>query len=165
VTVTDWQRLSREIDGALASLPGDFAVGSLDQARLVAGPAGAFVIIGYPGADPSPEAAVATINRLAADMRAALADQLSWVPFVDTLLVTSTDLEHVGGGAAVVPIDLLHDTVYEGRAVVDERALAVIRDLLRRGQLGGWRVGLVPVGERIDLCEPQTTTTPQATSG
>jgi hypothetical protein len=164
VTVTDWQRIVREIDEALASLPGEYAVGSLDQARLVAGPAGAFVLTGFPGADPSPEAAVATINRMAADLRAALADHLSWVPFVDTLLVVDTEPVPLSGGAAVVPVDLLETTVVEGRAVVDERALTVIRDLLRRGQLGGWRVGLVPVGERIDLCEPQAPT-PQATSG
>jgi hypothetical protein len=164
LTVTDWQRVSREIDEALASLPGQFAVASLDEARLVAGPAGAFVLTSFPGAEPTPEAAGASINRMAADIRAALADHLSWVPFVDTLVVTVGKPPSTTGSVAVVPVDLLRDTVVEGRAVVDERALGVIRDLLRRGQLGGWRVGLVPVGERIDLCEPQTTT-PQATSG
>jgi hypothetical protein len=164
LTVTEWQRISREIDEALASLPGEFAVGSLDEARLVAGPAGAFVLTGFPGTDATPEAAGATINRLAADIRASLADHLSWVPFVDTLVVTVGKPPATTGSVAVVPVDLLHDTMVEGRAVVDERALRVIRDLLRRGQLGGWRVGLVPVGERIDLCEPQAPT-PQATSG
>ena len=48
--------------------------------------------------------------------------------------------------------------------IAREAWLGVIRDLLRRGLLGAWQVGLVPAGDRIDLCDPSPAT-PQATSG
>src|SRR5262249_12740551 len=113
-------------------------------------------------------AAGATINRLAADIRAALADHLSWVPFVDTLVVTAgkppATTRGVGGG----PGDLPHDTVGEGRAVGHARAVRGGPDPPPRGPLGGgWGGGgggLVRVGERTDRGEPQAPT-PQATSG
>ena len=47
----------------------------------------------------------------------------------------------------------------EGRPTVDERSLGTIRDVLRRGELPPWRVGLVPAGDRIDLCDPAPQTT------
>ncbi len=144
------------IDEALASLPGNFAVASHDRARLVAGPAGVFVLLGVTSSSTQHEAAF-TVSHLAADIRSGLADHLSWVPFVDTLLV-SMGMGTARAAEAVVPIDLLHDTICEGRRVVDDRALGVIRDLLRRGLLGTWRVGLVPAGDRIDLCDPSPAT-------
>lgn len=150
--MTEGHRTSHSIDEALASLPEAFAVASHGEARLVAGPAGAFVLLGVEGPAVPAEASF-MLNHLAADIRSALADHLSWVPFIDTLLVRVAG-ERDSRDPAVVPLDLLRDTVCEGRQVVDDRALGVIRDLLRRGQLGEWRVGLVPTGDRIDLCDP-----------
>lgn len=154
--MTEGHRTSHSIDEALASLPGAFAVASQGEARLVAGPSGAFVLLGVPGPAVPPNASF-TLSQLAADTRSALADHLSWVPFIDTLLVRVAD-EGDTRNPAVVPLDLLRDTVCEGRQVVDDRALGAIRDLLRRGLLGGWRVGLVPTGDRIDLCDPSPAT-------
>jgi hypothetical protein len=133
-------------------LPGAFAVASHGEARLVAGPAGAFVML--PVADPAqPADASFTLSQLAADTRSSLADHLSWVPFIDTLLVSLNGARDTRN-PSVVPLDLVHDTVCEGRQVVDDRALGVIQDLLRRGMLGDWRVGLIPADARIDLCSP-----------
>lgn len=154
MNVTEWRRTYQGIDEALAALPDMYAVGSHGDARLVAGPAGAFVVVAAPDDE---ESAAAPATQLAAELRMLLADHLSWVPFIDTLLVT---VEGTEAEAAVVPVDLLLDTVTNGRPVIDERALVRIRDLLRRGALGDWRVGLLPVGDRIDLCDPAPQITP-----
>lgn len=156
--MTEANRTLHNIDEALASLPGEFAVASNREARLVAGPAGAFVMVGV-GGDTSPAEAAFLVSQLAADTRSALADHLSWVPFIDTMLV-SLSVDQSRMPSSTVPLDLVHDMVCEGRQVVDDRALGVIRDLLRRGLLGDWLVGLVPSGDKIDLCEP-TPVTPQ----
>ena len=158
--MTEGHRTLHNIDEALASLPGEFAVASNGDARLVAGSAGAFVMVGV-GGDTSPTEAAFLVSQLAADTRSALADHLSWVPFIDTMLV-SLSLDQSRVASSTVPLDMVHVTVCEGRQVVDDRALGVIRDLLRRGMLGNWLVGLVPSGDRIDLCEP-TVVTPQTT--
>lgn len=157
--MTDEHRRPHNIDEALASLPGEFAVASNGEARLVAGPSGAFVMVGFDGLN-SPTDSSFLASQLAADTRAALADHLSWVPFIDTLLV-SLHPDQGRSFSCAVPLDMVQSTVCEGRTVVDERALGVIRDLLRRGMLGGWLVGLVPTGDRIDLCDPSPA--PQAT--
>ena len=150
--MTEGNRTLHNIDEALASLPGEFAVASNGEARLVAGLAGAFVMVGV-GGDTGPTEAAFMVSQLAADTRSALADHLSWVPFIDTLLV-SLSLDQTRMAPSTVPLDMVHATVCEGRQVVDDRALGVIRDLLRRGMLGDWLVGLVPTGDRIDLCDP-----------
>jgi hypothetical protein len=155
-------RTVASIDEALASLPGAFAVASHHDARLVVGPAGAFVLVGVADEATVVDAA-STASALAADARSALADHLSLVPFVDILLVALPGCRS-GHGAATVPLHLVHDTVCEGREVIDHRSLNAIRDLLRRGLLGDWRVGLVPPADRIDLCDPNPAPTTDASS-
>jgi hypothetical protein len=160
MNVSDWHRSAVGIDEALASLPSDYAVASYGDSRLVIGPSGAFVLVAAQTAEDRTSAAT-TLEQLAARTRSALADHLSWVPFIDTLVVAPAhQVKRTVNG--VVPVNMLLETICEGRPQVDERALGVVRDLLRRGQLGSWRVGLVPSSDRIDLCDPapQTTTRP-----
>ncbi len=73
------------IDGLLADLSPMYTIASQGSARFVAGPTGVFVLV-YGGDDLGRAAELAA--RLAPTTRATLADHLSWVPFVDAVVVT-----------------------------------------------------------------------------
>ena len=108
--------------------------------------------------------------RLAPTTRATLADHLSWVPFVDAVVVTPGDGRHsanghdlnAGTGATAVPFDMLIEVLVEGRSVVEFAVLGLIDDLLRANALGPWRVGLAAGADKIDLCEPAADTSATA---
>jgi hypothetical protein len=136
------------VDRALAALPGDFCLAGAGTARLVVGPPGAFVLEAC--TPVRLDVSAARVAGLAVATRAILADHVSWVPFVDGLVVLD------GGRAThpavtVVPSDLLLDTLVQGPEVIDGTVLRTARGLLRENGLGVWRLA---VGERIDLVEP-----------
>lgn len=146
--------LGERIDAILAELPAAFVLARQASARLVVGPCGAFVI--HP-ADGDVAGAADHLTRLTSVTRNALFDHLTWVPFVDAIVVTRTSRprNHL---ATVVPLDLLGDVLTQGREVVDAGTLNAIRDAVRTGRLDGWRVGSGSAGDRIDLCDPVPTT-------
>ncbi|WP_334144722.1 hypothetical protein [Rhabdothermincola sp.] len=137
------------IDSVLAGLPPACVVASSGVARLVVGPPGAFVLLPS-GADPSTTAERA--GHLAATTRAALAEHVSWVPFIDAVVIHDTPLRN--GSATSVPLDLLPETLVEGPVVIDPSTVAMIRHLLDEGQLPNWRTGVCSEDGKIDLCEP-----------
>ena len=150
------------IDGLLAELSPFYTIASQGSARLVAGPTGVFVLV-LSGDDV--ERATELAARLAPATRAALADHLSWVPFVDAVVVIGQDgrraphdaATHSSTGASdaiAVPVDMLGEVLVEGRAVIELSALGVIEELLRDEALAPWRVATDPVAAKIDLCEP-----------
>jgi hypothetical protein len=137
--------------GAITAVAGD--------ARLVAGDAGTFVLL--PGGD-APAAAAERAARLAEATREALADHLSWVPFVDAVVVVRPGEALAGtataGPATAVPIDLLIGVLSEGRHLVAVTTLARIAALLADGGLGAWCATTLEEGDRIDLCSPVDAT-------
>jgi hypothetical protein len=137
------------IDGVLSQLPSDWVIGGLDEARLVIGPSGAFVLV--PG-DGELAATAERAQGLASRTRAVLARHLSWVPFIDAAIVTATDQPTVAA-AVVVPVDLLGELLIEGPPTIDAPAMDVLRGLLADGALDGWHPGLDEVDVSIDLCE------------
>lgn len=154
------------VDGLLADLSSSYTVGSQGSARLVAGPTGVFVVV-IGGDDVGWAAELAA--RLAPATRSTLADHLSWVPFVDAVVVTDTGGRRGAAveppateGATAVPVDLLGEVLVEGRAVVELSVLDVIDDLLRADALGPWKVGIGGGPAKIDLCEPTADTSATA---
>ncbi|MEJ5254536.1 MAG: hypothetical protein WHS89_04230 [Acidimicrobiales bacterium] len=138
------------IDAVLSRLPSAWLVASSGEARLVVGPAGAFVLM-PPSTDPTTAAERA--RQLATTTRVALAEHVSWVPFIEAVVVLpESPLRN--GVAASVPLDLLPETLIEGPAVVDPGTLGAIRLLVEEGRLARWRPGVDSSGAMIDLCEP-----------
>lgn len=117
-----------DLDDALAGLPPGFAVGTLDQARLVIGPTGCTVLMAQSsGTTPELES-----SDLAQTTRLNLADHLSWVPFVDALVVTS---ENNTGSIVSVELDLLVPLLVDGPTMLDEETITCLTALLAERRL------------------------------
>ena len=101
-------------------LPDGFRSVVVDGARVVVGPAGAFVLADG-GDDP-----VATGDRVVSlthSLRSILATQLTWVPFIDPIVVVDDDWDDEAAGAATsVPADLLAPTILYGAGRLDPAA-------------------------------------------
>jgi hypothetical protein len=138
------------MDDVLDGLPSDWVVGRFEQARLVVGASGAFVLVA--GRDELASAANQA-HALAQHTRAVLAHHLSWVPFIDAAVVTVVD-QPAEAWATVVPVDLLGELLVEGKPVIDGPALTVVSSLLDDGRLGDWRPARVRLDLHIDLSEP-----------
>jgi hypothetical protein len=139
-----------DVDTVLAALPACCAIGSSGDARLVVGPTGAFVLL--PGG-PDPLLSADRAGRLATTTRTALADHVSWVPFIDAIVVTSG--RPPGAVAATpIPLDLLADVLVRGPEMIEADVLATVATLLDRGELWSWRTGLRIDDAKIDLCAP-----------
>jgi hypothetical protein len=156
------------IDRLLADLSSVYTTASQGAARFVAGPSGVFVLVS--GGDDLGQAAERAA-RLAAVTRTALADHLSWVPFVDAVVVTAAGAHRRPAGpaneeitvhATAVPLDLLGEVLVEGRAVIDDAALDVIGTLVGNDALVPWRTESGPGSDKIDLCEPTANSTAKA---
>lgn len=113
-----------DLEAELRSLPADHVVYVLDGAWLVVGPTGVFVVTGD-GDD------VATAARWAAEQaeetRSRLADQIAFVPFVDAVVATASLDYDPAQPALVIPVDLVHFTICEGRTIVDDDSLRQLR--------------------------------------
>lgn len=160
VTLPDDPML-RRLDEILSSLPPLYVVAARDDARFAAGPSGAFVLLPHTpsGTNGSGISAEATrLDLLVQSTRGALCDHLSWIPFLDALLVSEADVKGPAP-VTVVALDLLHDVLTEGPAVIDDTTLVAIRDAVRAERLDRWTVGSGDEAARIDLCDPAQPTT------
>lgn len=157
VNLTD-NAMPKRMDEVLVSLPAPFVVAASEDARLVVGPSGAFVLLPHANRSIGFDGGAIRLDLLVQATRSALCDHLSWVPFLDALLVTEVD---VAGPTpvAVVALDLLQVVLTEGPAVIDDATLRCIRDSVRRQHLDHWRVGSSAGAARIDLCDPAQPTT------
>ena len=138
------------LDGLLGRLPSGWAIAHRDDARLVVGPTGAFVLVPH-------HSDVATSADLAHDLaqrtRVALARHLSWVPFVDAAVVTTRD-RHAEVAAVLVPLDLLNELLVQGPVVIEASVVRTVSQLVATGALEGWTVGIAMDDVKIDLCDP-----------
>jgi hypothetical protein len=146
------------LDDAIAALPSACIVAHQGEARLVIGPSGAFVLLATHGDRVTIEATAHRLADLVLTTRNALCDHLTWVPFVDALLVTSADAPH-DVDVTVVPGDLVHDVLIEGPTVITLGTLNAIRETLRTGRLDGWQVGSPSSSAAINLRDPARPTT------
>lgn len=78
-----------EVSRHVTELPAEFEVQRVEDHWLVAGPTGIFVVGRTDGPDVVHAAAATSL--FAHDVRSALSDLMTWVPFVDALLVAPTD--------------------------------------------------------------------------
>ena len=105
---------------------------------MVVGPTGLFVLATESG-DPDDDVASAAARAVeqAASMRARLADQLAWVPFVDAFVVTADRrADHtVVLGCPTLPLHRLGATIAEAPRTIDEDTLA---QLARIGVRRAW---------------------------
>lgn len=141
------------LDEVLASLPPLHVLARWGDARLVVGPAGAFVLVTAADAPGNLARSAEQLEALARATRESLCAHLTWVPFVDTLVVTATDPPR----APFIPcaaLDLLQNVLTEGPKVIDRPTIDTIRDAVRRSALNGWRVGSAAEADKIDLCDP-----------
>jgi hypothetical protein len=142
------------VDRVLAGLHAGAVLAVSGDARLVAGGAGAFVLL---PAAAEPTRAGERAARLAEATRDALADHLSWVPFVDAVVVVRPG-ERAGGSVTAVPVDLLAVVLVEGPRQIADPTLARIAALVAQGRLGAWRAATVADDGRIEPCPPVDAT-------
>lgn len=125
-------------------------VGVLAHARFVAGPPGAY-IVAHAGTAPSSSSSASSsepaasgpptpsvppdLARLATDIRTALSEHLTLVPFVQPLLVSTEQRSHPSVRATVVPPELLLDVLVEGPPILNEAVLARIAAIVAEGHL------------------------------
>ena len=141
-TISRWVCVARprhpgpdDLDQVLATLPDNFTVRTVGAARFVLGPTGAHVVAVDDGSEdapcPRPHASL---------VRDALADRVTWVPFVHAMLVTErTDL---------LPGDpvprLMPGALVDGPTTLDDPARRRLVDTLADGVLD--RVSTIPAG-------------------
>ena len=147
----------RRMDRVLTSLPPIYVVAASGTARLVVGPSGAFVLLPTSAAG-GVDGAASRLDLLVQSTRSALCDHLSWVPFLDSLLVSEVDVKE-RAPITIVALDLLHDVLIEGPTMIDDPTLGCIRDAVRTETLEHWTVGTAAAAARIDLCDPAQPTT------
>lgn len=154
-----------DLDRLLTSLSREFAVGALGDDRLVAGPAGGFVLR---AAGDEIDRDVHELLQVTNATRVALSDHLPWVPFLDPLLVSPTAGSHHHRDITVVPVDLVLDVLRDGHQRLDRATMDRIFVLLAERRLEpawamiGWgddRMGGCNSSDR-----PTASTSPSTTS-
>lgn len=113
----------------LSELPERFHCVQDDSGWLVVGPTGAFMV--GEGAR-NPRAAGQQLARAAGRFRSAVADELSWAPFVDVLVVAG-DQDVVLPAASLVTLDMVIDTITAGPPMLDDETVARLRELAEPG--------------------------------
>lgn len=127
-----------DLDQVLATLPDDFTVRPLGAARFVLGPTGAHVVAVDDGSPDAPT----TLAQIAGLVRDALADRVTWVPFVHAMLVTERD--GPCPPATRVPPVLMPGALIDGPTTLDEPARQRLVDAVTSGVLD--RVSTIPAG-------------------
>lgn len=153
--VTHSRPTSARLDEMLSGLSPDIVVahrGSThrESLRLVASAGGVFVL------DPDTIEIDAddTTGRVADRTREQLAQHLSWVPFVDWMVVVDEWSER-----GAVPLDMVAATLLEGHAL-PPAVIASIGDLLAAGSLAPEWISGLPI--TTDLRSVETEITPTA---
>lgn len=125
-----------QIDEQLLALPDSCFVARRDDARLVVGPSGVFVVCGdFGGVDAASEGAY----ELAKASRVSLADRVMPTPVVESIVV-SRSRRSEPGDSLVVFLYLLSDLVSSGSRL-DPRTVAEVRNLVLGGKLfPGWEL-------------------------
>ena len=141
------------MDAVLASLPPAYFVAGQDDARFVVGPGGAFVLLPTATTPSELHRAADRLHELAMTTRDALCDHLTWVPFLDALLVITGEVPR-STEVTVAPLDLVRVVLTEGPTMIQPLTVTAIREAVRTSKLDGWRVGLGTGDARIDLCDP-----------
>lgn len=111
----------------LGELPDGFHCVQDGPGWLVIGPTGAFMV-GEGHRDPA--TAGQQLALAAGHFRAAVADALSWAPFVDVLVVAE-DHPVVAPAASVVTLEMVVDTLTAGPPMLDEETVARLAELSR----------------------------------
>jgi hypothetical protein len=110
----------------LLVLPDGFHAVTTKVGALVVGPTGAYLVVD--GDDVGDEAEAGSVAASAAtDLRRALAERTTWVPFIEPLVVSSNASPQ--SRASVVPRDLLVTVISEGHETVDDATVRRIVDL------------------------------------
>ncbi len=135
---------ARALDDVLSRLPDRLAVAHRGVDRLIVGPGGAFVLHPLePG--EGPREVVEHAHLLAETTRDRIADYLTWVPFIDWIIVN----EEAVDGISVLPASLVGTTVMEGHSI----PVPVADELHRHISLGRlaplWHHGLPLAGEDL----------------
>ena len=140
-----------DLDDALSQLPAHFVIGQLDDARLVVGPTGCTVLLAQ-ASGPAPEH---TSSELAQQTRLSLADHLSWVPFVDALVVTA---EGNIGSIVSVELDLLVDLLTDGPTILDDATAQRLAELVGQRRLKpAWQLHHQSVDHRSPALDTQNS--------
>ena len=127
-----------DLDQVLAALPEGFTVRPLGAARFVLGPTGAHVVALDDGSRDAPE----TLAHIAGLVRDALADRVTWVPFIHAMLVTErTD---PCPPATRVPPVLMPGALLDGPTTLDGPARQRLVEAVASGVLDG--VSTIPAG-------------------
>lgn len=154
-----------DLDRLLTALPSEYAVGALREDRLVAGPAGAFVLR---GASEDVERDAYELLQLTSATRVALSDHLPWVPFLDALLVSPRPGSQHRKDITVVPVDLLVDVLRDGHQRLDAATMDRIFQLLAERRLDPTWALIGWADARMDGCSssdrPVASTSPSTTS-
>lgn len=111
-----------DVSATLANLPTEHLVFMLDAAWMVVGPTGVFVLVVEESTAEPAAHAVAQAEAL----RERLADQISWVPFIDAMVVIA-DREAArveAGPCPSVPLRRLLTTIVDAPRRVDDETLA-----------------------------------------
>lgn len=114
------------LSDTLRGLGNAVTVFDVDDAWLVVGPTGLFVLTEDTGDLP---AAAGRAAERAGRVRLRLSDELVWVPFIDAMCVTSVVAFDPSQPCLIVPHDLVVHTVTGGPASIDAETLAKL-DLL-----------------------------------
>lgn len=117
---------------SLRDLSDQHTVYVLDEAWLVVGPVGIFVITEE--ADDL-DAGCERARRVATAVRLELSNELAWVPFVDAVCATSKPVATNLHASSVIPTNLIDVTVGSGPQTIDAETLEHLR-LLRYRVLG-----------------------------
>lgn len=137
------------LDQVLAAFAPTHTTAAYQDLRLVEGGSG-LIVLGEPG--PDPIASAARLAEVARRTRAALAEHVSWVPFVDAVLVDWDD--HPDAGVPTVAPDLLASMLAE-RPSLDVIAHQRLRTAVE-GLEPGWAVLRHPDLADIEpLAEPE----------
>lgn len=123
--------LSTTLADELRRLPSPMLTYVLDDAYLTVGPTGVFVLV---EGDDDVTAACRVAAARASSVRAELADQMAFVPFVDAVVTVTDHGFDPAQPAVVIPHDLVRFTVCEGRRIIDDEMMARLH-LLRLPRL------------------------------
>lgn len=113
---------AREVSRQVTELPPEFEVRRLGEHWSIVGPTGIFVV-GRATRDVARSAE--RTSAIAHELRGRLSQVISWVPFVDALLIA--DQEHADLACTVIELDMLVFALTWGGTTIDPIGLAQLQ--------------------------------------